>query len=490
MSDTPVWLAMFHSAQSPARGLREQVCASLRQAIRAGSLPLGTRLPASRVLAQDLSVSRVTVEAAYTQLEAEGYLVRRTGQGSFVAIDMAAMPSPSSNPQEGHAAKPKTGLPEHVALSQRGQRTVDTGGCQEPTRLQAFAAGSPDLRAFPHALWRQLTNQQLRQGSDALMRYGDPQGLPALREAIAHYLAQSRAVRCNADQVLVLTSSQQALQLIAHMLLDAGDVVWMEDPGYRGARAAFASAGANVVAVPVDTEGMACNFDAPTPRLIYLTPSHQYPTGHTLSLARRNALLDYAQRVGAWIVEDDYDSEFIYDKRPTPSMQGLDRHERVMYVGTFSKALFPSLRIAYTVLPPALVAPMVTARTVYDGHVAQLPQAVTAEFMVRGHFSAHLRLMRQLYRSRRDALLKCLAQKLPWAQALNPAGGLQLGVALPKGSEVHLTRQAMALGIATPSLGALYQTAGQVDGWLLGFAALQPDEIEAAVDALAGLSIS
>ncbi|QDL53077.1 PLP-dependent aminotransferase family protein [Rhodoferax aquaticus] len=483
MTDAHVWLSMFHDAQSPARGLRERVCATVRQAIRVGSLPLGARLPASRVLAQDLSVSRVTVEAAYTQLEAEGYLVRRTGQGSFVAIDLA-----SGNGQQHQSSTTNAGLTEQVALSQRGQRTVGTGGCQEPMRLQAFAAGSPDLRAFPNALWRQLTNQQLRQGSDALMRYGDPQGLPALREAIAHYLAQSRAVRCSADQVLVLTSSQQALQLIAHMLIDAGDVVWMEDPGYRGARAAFASAGANIVAMPVDSEGMVCNFEQPTPRLIYLTPSHQYPTGHTLSLARRNALLDYAQRVGAWIVEDDYDSEFIYDKRPTPSMQGLDRHDRVVYVGTFSKALFPSLRLAYTVLPHALVAPLVTARTVYDGHVAQLPQAVTAEFMLRGHFSAHLRLMRQLYRSRRDVLLDCLAEKLPWAQALNPAGGLQLGVALPKGREVQLTRQAAALGIATPSLGALYQTAGQVDGWLLGFAALQPEEIKAAVDALAHIT--
>ncbi|MDP3653421.1 MAG: PLP-dependent aminotransferase family protein [Rhodoferax sp.] len=478
-----LWLHLFDAESQPGLGLRERLCATLRRAIRSGSLALHERLPSSRVLAQDLSISRVTVEAAYAQLEVEGYLRRRVGEGSFVAVDMAAAverPSPEPAPGSAPWGRPAT-------LSRRGQRMVDSGGCLEPMRLQAFAAGSPDLRAFPHALWRQLLNRRLRQDPEQYLRYGDPQGRADLREAIAQYLVQSRGVRCAPEQVLVLTSSQQALQLLATLLLDEGDVVWMEEPGYRGARTAFATAGARLVNVAVDAEGMAPQPELPTPRLIYLTPSHQYPTGHTLSLARRLALIDLAERCGAWIVEDDYDSEFQYEGRATPALQGLDRAGRVIYIGTFSKALFPSLRMAYSVLPPGLVAPLVTARTVYDGHVAQLNQAVTADFMVQGHFAAHLRWMRQLYRSRRDVLLDALHAQVPWAQPMHSVGGLQVGVILPPGSEAALTRQAAARGIATPSLRALYQGTHKVDGWLLGFAALQPEEIRAAVQTLAGL---
>jgi GntR family transcriptional regulator/MocR family aminotransferase len=194
--------------------------------------------------------------------------------------------------------------------------------------------------------------------------------------------------------------------------------------------------------------------------------------------------------MGCWIIEDDYDSEFLYDSRPTPSLQGLDDHGRVIYIGTFSKTLFPSLRIAYAVLPQALVQPMVTARSVYDGHVAQLAQAVTADFMAQGHFAAHLRLMRLLYRSRRDLLLELIAHKLPWATPLNSAGGLQLSVTLPQGAEQFLTRQANAIGIATPSLSSLYARKATGDGWLLGFAAMQPAEIETAVKKLGKLKLA
>jgi GntR family transcriptional regulator/MocR family aminotransferase len=476
-------MGLMDATARPGMGLRERLCATLRDAMRNGTLAQGARLPSTRVLAQDLALSRVTVEAAYAQLEAEGYVVRRTGQGSFVALQThTAAATPRRRNTTGRAM-------QHTALlSRRGQGMVGTGGCMEPMRLQAFAAGSPDLRAFPRALWRQLTAKRLRHAPEALMRYGDPQGREDLRESIAQYLVASRGVRCTAAQVLVLTSSQQALQLLATLLLDPGDRVWMEDPGYRGARTAFAASGAQLVPLPVDANGMVPDFNLPAPRLIYLTPTHQYPTGHTLSLQRRMALVDYAQRQGCWIVEDDYDSEFLYDGRPTPSLQGLDDGGRVVYIGTFSKTLFPSLRIAYAVLPETLLQPMVTARSVYDGHVAQLAQAVTADFMAQGHFAAHLRLMRQLYRSRRDLLLGLIQHKLPWAQPLNSTGGLQISVTLPPGSEAHLTRQAAALGIATPSLSGLYSQPSDADGWLLGYAALQPAEIEAAVAALATLS--
>lgn len=467
-------------------GRRERLCAALREAVRTGHAVLGERLPSTRDLAHDLGLSRVTVEAAYAQLETEGYLHRRVGQGSFVAIDMqrgAASSAAGAAPRRSRAARtaPAAALP---TLSRRGQRMVDTGGCAEPDRARAFVAGSPDLHAFPVDLWRQLLQRRLRQDAGPLLFYGDPQGLPALRDAIARYLTQSRGVRCHAGQVLVLTSSQQALQLLAATLLDEGDTVWMEDPGYAGARTAFRANGAQVVDMPLDDEGAQLLPASQAPRLIYLTPSHQFPTGRAMSLRRRLAFIAHAQATGAWLIEDDYDSEFLYDHQPTPALQGLDAQGRVLYIGTFSKSLFPSVRLAYMVLPEPLVQPLVTARTIYDGHPSQPMQAVAADFMDQGHFAAHLRLMRQLYRSRRDALLQALHTHLPWAEPLDSRGGLQMAVRLTEGSELQHTRRALARGIATPSLSELYHTAPAMAGWRLGFAALPPEAIESAVRAL------
>ena len=466
------------------KGRRERLCAALRQAVRSGQAQLGERLPSSRALAQDLGLSRVTVEAAYAQLETEGYLCRQVGQGSFVAIDMGEAAWRSGVGKTTGA----WGLTAQQArLSRRGQRMVETGGCAEPDRPRAFVAGSPDLQAFPTDVWRQLTQRRLKSDAASLMFYGDPQGLPALREAIARYLVQSRGVRCRAEQVLVLTSSQQALQLLAATLLDEGDTVWMEDPGYAGARTAFAASGSMLVDMALDEQGATLNPTHPIPRLVYLTPSHQFPTGRAMSLERRLAFLAHARVTGAWLVEDDYDSEFLYDHQPTPALQGLDEHGRVVYIGTFSKSLFPSVRLAYMVLPESLVAPLVTARTIYDGHPSQPMQAVTADFMDQGHFAAHLRLMRQLYRSRRDALLQALHTHLPWAEPMDSRGGLQMAVCLPPASEQRLTREAAARGIATPSLSELYRSATRMEGWRLGFAALPPEHIVSSVAALGGI---
>ncbi|CAI2495050.1 HTH-type transcriptional regulatory protein gabR [Serratia proteamaculans] len=470
-------LTIFHLPEHAGGTLRERVCCTLRRAIHAGTLRCGQRLPSSRILAEDLGVSRVTAEAAYGQLEAEGYLQRRVGQGTFVAIRIDKSPTVSKV-----TAQPR--------LSLRGRQIVQTGGCRDPQQPLPFAAGSPDLRAFPLKLWKQLTARQLRLRGETLMRYGDPQGYLPLREAIAGYVSQTRGVNCDAQQVLVLTSSQQALQLIATLLLDHGDKVWLEEPGYRGARNAFTSAGAELVPVSVDEAGMRPDEQLPAPRLIYLTPSHQYPTGVALSLTRRLELLALAQRQQAWIIEDDYNSEFHYDGQPMPAMQGLDRHGNVLYLGTFSKALFPSLRLAYLIVPPMLVDAFTTARTVYDGHNAQLMQAVTAEFIQQGHFAAHIRYMRQLYRSRRDRLLEEVQEKMGhFATPQSASGGLQLSVWLPPGQEEALSRQAQRLGVVTPGLAAHYLTpAGRRDGWLLGFSALTPGEIRAAIERLARIS--
>lgn len=481
MSRPRLWMQLFERQAGQGLGRREQLCAGLREALRAGELSLDERLPASRVLAADLGLSRVTVEAAYGQLEAEGYLRREVGRGSFVAVSPAA-------PRPGKRVAPRVpGTGRGPTLSRRGERIASGGGCNDPRHPLPFATGSPDLRAFPTALWRQLTAKRLRQ-EPGLLGYGDPQGHEALRSAIASYLNQSRGLRCRAEQVLVLTSSQQALQLLAGMLLDEGDVLWMEEPGYRGARTAFAAAGAQIVPVNVDGEGLRPDPGLAAPRLIYLTPSHQYPSGVALSLERRMALLALAQRCGGWIVEDDYDSEFHYEGKPMPALQGLDEQGQVIYIGTFSKALFPSLRLAYMVLPEALVPALVTARNIHDGHSAQLAQAVTADFMRQGHFAAHLRLMRALYRQRREVLLQaCQDHLAPWLRPQPSAGGLQVAALLPPGDEDRWTRGASALGIQTPSLGALYAGPAAQAGWLLGYAALRPDEIVAAVRQLAPL---
>jgi GntR family transcriptional regulator/MocR family aminotransferase len=481
-SQAAPWITLFDQQAASGCSLREQTCAVLRQLITSGHLAKGARLPSTRTLAGDLGISRVTAEAAYSQLEAEGYLRRRVGDGSYVAIAAA-----NSLNCLGVGTAP---MAARAALSARGEAILRGGGCRDPLQPLAFAAGSPDLRAFPLELWQQLTSKRLRREGEALLRYGDPQGYPPLRSAIAAYLNQSRGVRCSAEQVLVLTSSQQALQLVATLMLDAGDPVWLEEPGYRGARTAFAAMGADVQPVAVDGDGLdpARAPAGPTPRLIYLTPSHQYPTGVQLSLTRRLDLLDYAQRHDAWIVEDDYDSEFQYDGRPIPAMQGLDRHGRVLYVGTFSKVLFPSLRLAYLVLPPGLAERFALARTIYDGHSAQLAQAVTADFIIQGHFAAHLRQMRQLYRSRRDLLMQLLRQHLPELHPAHAApGGLQLTVHLPSEQEARLTREAAQAGVATPGLASMYLGRERQDGWVLGYSALSNVEIAEGVRQLARL---
>ncbi len=469
-------IMMLYDSQSGVTR-RHRLCCALRQAINEGSLTAGARLPSSRLLAAELGLSRVTAEAAYSQLESEGYLLRQTGRGTFVAIALRATKIDAA----------AADAPPPVALSRRAAAIVASGGCQDPAFPHAFAAGSPELRAFPHLLWRRLTARQQKQGS-ALMRYGDPQGYLPLRQAIAAYLAQARGVRALPEQVMVLTSSQQALQMLALLLLDDGAEVWMENPGYPGARHAFTSAGADLTGIAVDDRGAIPAAGAP--RLIYLTPSHHYPTGAALSLERRLAWLQLAEQQQSWIIEDDYDSEFWYDAQPMPAMQGLARHGRVIYLGTFSKSLFPSLRLAWLVAPEALIEPLIRLRSIMDGHSAQLPQAVTADFIEQGHYAAHLRLMRQLYHSRRDLLQEQLNARLADRLHLLPCrGGLQLTVLLRQGDEETLTRQAARQQLLLPPLNPCWLPASSAvqQGWLLGFSALDRMEIVSGVNKLAAL---
>ncbi len=459
--------------QQIAGGRRERLCRALRQAITSGQLRHSDKLPSSRQLAAELMLSRVTVEAAYAQLESEGYLQRFTGRGTFVAIRLIPQPAAATT--------------LHVpAFSRRGLQVLATGGCQDPLFPAAFAAGSPELRAFPHVQWRRISQSVQRRLGSRLMGYGDPLGYQPLREAVADYLGLARGVHCQPEQVIILTSSQQALQLLSLLLLDPKDEVWLEEPGYPGARNAFLAAGADCRAMALDAEGAVP--PAGGAKLVYLTPGHQYPTGTAMSLTRRLQWLAWARQHDSWLIEDDYDSEFYYGDRPVPALQGLEQASRVICLGTFSKSLFPSLRLAWMVVPPQMVMPLSRLRSVLDGHSALLPQAITAEFLQQGHFASHLRLMRQLYQHRRDLLLQQInTRMLPWLKPMPAAGGLQLTVSLLQGDEAVLTQQAAALGLLLPRLSPLYREHSPRPGWLLGFAALAPAEIASACDKLVNL---
>ncbi|HKV11377.1 MAG TPA: PLP-dependent aminotransferase family protein [Thermoanaerobaculia bacterium] len=449
--------------------LHLQIYLRIRGAVLGGMLPPGSRLPSTRTLAADLGISRNTAEEAFSQLEAEGYLVRRVGAGSYVALpDSPARPARQAPPPSRGAR----------SLSIRGRTIAAAGVCAEPTVPRPFAAGLPALEAFPLETWSRLVARRLRRSGRGLLGYGDPAGYGPLREAVAAYLGTARGVTCSPRQVIVLTSSQQALDLAARLLVDPGDEAWLEEPGYLGARSALTAAGARIVPVPVDENGLdVARGEALSPgaRLAYVTPSHQYPLGVTLSLERRLALLAWAGRAGSWIVEDDYDSELRYTGRPLAAIQGLDSGGRVLYVGTFTKALFPGLRLAYLVAPEDLVDAFVHARTLMDGHTPTLLQAVLADFLAEGHFGAHVRRMRALYHERRDALVEAAEGRA----VLGPVeAGFHATLHLPEGTDdQEVARRAAQRGVEVQPLSTFYLGKAVTPGLVLGFAGISPEAI-------------
>lgn len=478
-------LTLFEQNATVPGALSTRVYRAIRSAILDATLRAGDRLPSTRALAADLSISRSTAEAAYAQLEDEGYLTRGVGSGSFVSTHAALRPGIRNLATTGQLP----GLQQ--AFSIRGRQIADMGGCIDARNVCAFSAGLPALKSFPADRWQRLLARHARHDVATWMMYGDQQGLPQLREAIAQYLSLSRGVNCDSDQVIVLTSSQQALGLIATMVLDAGDRIWMEDPGYRGAQTAFSGAGAEIVPVPVDTDGLCIDEAirmAPHARLAYVTPSHQYPLGMTLSLTRRLQLIEWARNQSAWIVEDDYDSEFHYDSRPIAAIHGLDRYQRVLYLGTFSKVLYPGIRIAYLVVPKAMVSAFVTARSQIDGHTSPLMQAVLADFMHDGHFMAHIRRMRELYRARRDIFMEEMQRHLSGRLVPQPTqGGLQTACLLSdqRLSDKRLANIAALAGIELPLLSRLYLGQARQAGFVMGFSALTPAQIRDGMQTLA-----
>jgi GntR family transcriptional regulator/MocR family aminotransferase len=461
----------------------------IRQLILDGTLDAGKPLPASRALAKSLDVSRDTVESAYIQLHAEGFIERRVGSGSVVSAQARRL--------FGRGTPRRTvARHEPLRLSQRGSTLFEAGGQRDFLTPRPFAPGIPETRNFPLQTWERLSRQVLKEYGTQALTHSDPQGIESLRRAIANYVSLERGAHATPERVLILTSSQQAMTLCANVLLDVGDQIFIEDPVYQGARKAFDAARLECVPIPLDDNGMlvdllhqATKANNNTTQAVFLTPSHQFPTGVTLSLDRRLAVIEWARQHHGWIIEDDYDSEFHYSGKPTACVQGLDPYERTIYIGTFTKSLFPGLRIGYMVLPPALVAPMTVARTLLDGHSAPLPQMTLARFIEGGHFGAHIRTMRTVYAERRDVLVQLIRQYLAdFVEPRIPAGGMQMSCVfirdIPEREAIDAARR---VGIDLLGLTTLYVSNRRQAGFLMGFAAHAPHEMEMAVKKLAGV---
>jgi GntR family transcriptional regulator/MocR family aminotransferase len=461
--------------------LYRQIYDSLRDGITSGRLAPGAALPATRVLAQELAVSRNTTAAALAQLRAEGYLEVRPRSGTRVS---PLLPDTLLAAPRGRAGRPSAAV-RHPALSRHGARLAALHPSTTSAR-RPFRFGIPALDAFPWHLWARLTSRRLRHSAAALTGYDRATGFAPLREAIAGYVRAARGAVCASEQVIITSGAQQGLDLLARLLIDEGDQVWVENPGYPSARAAFAAVGARIVPIPLDAEGLdvrAGARHAPRVRLVYTTPSRQYPVGVTMSAARRFELLRWAARADAWVVEDDYDSEFRYVSRPLACLQGLDERGRVLYVGTFSKTLFPGLRLGYVIVPPALAGAFATARAVADWHSPAVEQAVLADFIREGHFARHIRRMRVLYQTRRDALLAALEALAPNSLEVTDAGaGMQLLGWLPRGvSDRHVAELALAAGLDVAPLSAFAIGPLARGGLVLGYTEFTPAVLQAAV---------
>ena len=429
-------------------GLASRLYQELRKSVLEGRLSAGEKLPSSRDLAISLAVSRNTVSDAYDRLAREGYFEARRGSGTFVQRGL----------ETGHSSRP---TPVEFASISQWARRLSASRSVVPGRelVYDFRPGLPDLRIFPIEIWRRLTARNLRVLSNAVGPYGDSAGQPRLRAAIARYLSHSRAVRCDGGDVFICNGSQQALDLLGRILIEPGTRVAIEDPGYTPAVAVFRAMRADIVDVPVDGDGLVVDKIPDRVKLIYVTPSHQFPLGVTLSLARRKALLTWAERHDAVIIEDDYDSEFRFGGRPMESLQGLDRSGRVVYLGTFSKVLFPGLRLGYVVAPQWLQEPFAAAKWITDRHTSALEQAVMTDFIGEGHFGRHLRRMQRVYGERQQALIDSLERWASGYLTIFPShAGLHMSARLANGIDAsELIRRADEAGVGIYSTASFHR---------------------------------
>jgi GntR family transcriptional regulator/MocR family aminotransferase len=468
-----------------------QLYRALRAAILSGRLTPGARLPSTRTLSLETGLSRNTVLLAFDQLLGEGYAVGRRGSGTYVPTEL-----PDDMTSVARAsAEPAPAAPQVVPQLSRFGRTIRDWHVswvgREARLAYDFRYGRPAMEDFPHATWRRLIARRLRSLSPRDFDYGPAAGAPELRHALAGYLQRARGVECEPEQVMIVAGSQQALDLTARVMLDPGDRVLLEEPHYAGARAVFLAAGARLVTAPVDGEGIDLSRVAASARQVrvaYVTPSHQFPSGAIMSVARRLALLAWAERENAHIVEDDYDSEYRYAGRPIESLQGLDRTGRVIYVGTFSKLMFPALRIGYMVLPRALLQPFLNAKALADTGTARLEQLALADFIAEGHFERHVRRARARNGERRAALLAAIAEHLGDRVEISSAdAGLHVLLWTPKlpgGRVASLCQQAAQHGVGVYPVEPFFLERPRRAGLILGYASMSPQRIRSGIERL------
>jgi GntR family transcriptional regulator/MocR family aminotransferase len=462
---------------------------SLQELILAGTLPSGFRIPATRDLASQYGLARGTVLAAVEELKCEGYLIARHGSGTYVSSIL-----PDSLLKSGRSRlserEPSAREPREYRLSRFANRLVPFSHFVQPRTL-AFRTNLPALDLFPTLLWNQVINRRIRRRSTTSLLGCESMGHPRLRTVVSSYLRASRGVVCDPEQVLILSGIQEAVDVTSRILIDPGETVALEDPGYPAARAAFLAAGAKVRPIRVDAEGaVTTDHSLLSARLIYVTPGHQFPTGATMSLRRRLALLEVARRANAIIFEDDYDSEYRYRGRPLSSLHGLDKHHSVIFAGSFNKVLFPSLRLAYMVVPPALVDVFSRVKHMTTRHHPLLEQEIVADFVEEGHFTRHLRRMRKVYSERLEALLNCSQEYL---------GGLLVMSAIEAGLQTtaHLENGLLAREVAAAALGRnvdvvpienyCFSTDEYARTLQIGFAAVDERNIRKGVTTLAQL---
>ena len=463
-----------------------QLCVALRELILEGGFRAGERLPASRTLARELGVSRTTIIEVFDRLVSEGMVESHTGSGTFVSeVLKASRPKPS---------QPDAPTVVRVAprLSRLMEQAVTRFGDRQrlPHLPRAFTTALPAFDAFPMAQWARLSAKYLRGARDDIMGYGDPNGSPQLRRALATHLRANRGIVCDPDQLFIVGGAQQAFHLIGSTLLNPGEKVWFENPSGIGARNSLIASGADLVPVPVDAQGLCVDEGlrlSPQFRLAFVTPSHQQPLGSVMSLERRFALLHAAEQAGAWIIEDDYDGEFFFGGRMPPTLKSVDTTGLVIYVGTFSKSLFPSLRLGYLMAPPALVDTFRTIMSKFLQGVPSQTQGVVAEFIDEGHFAAHVRRMRHVYLERHEALLDAARRRLsglldvlPTHSGLHTIGHLPASV-----SEAAVAQDADQRHVTASPIGRFALSPVGVNGLVLGFGGVSPKLIDAGAQVLA-----
>lgn len=462
------------------KDLAGQLYRQLREAIDSGRLASGTRLPPSRLLAEQLGISRKTISDTYAQLTYEGVLVGKVGSGTFVN----ARAPRHERSQETFRFASQDNIDHWAGLNTR----LSHPGAEGTARAD-FIGGATTRLQFPQEEWRRCVNHAMRQMNTPRGHYSRPEGLTQLRDGIAQHIAYARGVNCRLDDVMVCNGAQQALDLLARVMLRPGDKVAMEDPGYPPARLLFRMLGADVASVPVDAEGICVDRIPDGTRMIYTTPSHQFPLGMPMSPARREALLARAVELGALVIEDDYDSEFRYEGRPSDSLQSLDRHGVVAYIGTFSKVLLPELRLGYLILPPPLFPAVIRARQLSDWHSSTLPQWALAKFMAEGYLLKHIRRCHGIYAGRRERILARLAGDLaPWLEAVPSVAGFHLTALLHKDVSVPLLIElARKLDVGLYGLAPFYDQVPPREGLVLGFGAIDTLDIDPALDKVRNL---